>query len=82
MSKELQALENIKHYDNRVGLHEDDYEVIENALKTLELIKTKGIDLYNLRRTEDVEDYNRFRHYYYDELTEEEYKLFKDFFVK
>lgn len=33
MSKELEALENIKHYDSRVGLHEDDYQIIETALK-------------------------------------------------
>ena len=33
MSKELEALENIKHYDSRVGLHEDDYKIIEIALK-------------------------------------------------
>ena len=25
----LEALENIKHYDSRVGLHEDDYETIK-----------------------------------------------------
>lgn len=36
MSKELEALENIKHYDSRVGLHEDDYKIIETALKKLE----------------------------------------------
>ena len=36
MSKELEALENIKHYDTRVGLHEDDYKIIETALKDYE----------------------------------------------
>ena len=39
MSKELEALENIKHYDTRVGLHEDDYKIIESALKTLEQLQ-------------------------------------------
>ena len=44
MSKELEALENIKHYDSRVGLHESDYDIIEKALKNedkekFELIK-------------------------------------------
>ena len=36
MSKELEALENIKHYDTRVGLHIDDYSIIESALKEKE----------------------------------------------
>lgn len=44
MSKELtplKALENIKHYDSRVGLHEDDYKIIETALKDYENLKLK-----------------------------------------
>ena len=36
MSKALEALENIKHYDSRVGLHESDYSIIETALKEYE----------------------------------------------
>ena len=39
MNKELKALENIKHYDSRVGLHESDYKIIENALKHLEILE-------------------------------------------
>lgn len=42
MSKELEALENIKHYDSRVGLHEDDYKIIETALKRLESVDRVG----------------------------------------
>ena len=41
MSKELDALENIKHYDSRVGLHESDYNIIETALKDYENLKLK-----------------------------------------
>ena len=39
MSKELEALENIRHYDTRVGLHEEDYNIIEKGLKALEIIR-------------------------------------------
>ena len=42
MNKELtplEALENIKHYDSRVGLHESDYEIIKTALKILEQLQ-------------------------------------------
>lgn len=31
-----QALENIKHYDSRVGLHEEDYNLIVDALNDYE----------------------------------------------
>ena len=36
MNKGLEALENIKHYDSRIGLHESDYDIIETALKEYE----------------------------------------------
>ena len=39
MSKELEALENIKHYDSRVGLHEEDYELIISELKKVDELK-------------------------------------------
>ena len=42
MSKELtplEALENIKHYDSRVELHKNDYEIIEYAFNQLETCK-------------------------------------------
>jgi len=49
MNKELEALENIKHYDTRVGLHLDDYNIIETALNKYKTLEDElGIDLITL----------------------------------
>ena len=81
MSKELEALENIKHYDTRFGLHEDDYKIIETALKALEIIKEKGNFIFL-----DYCEYDN-KYYIYDnemyqnnEITKEEYDLLKEVF--
>ena len=82
MNKELEALENIKHYDTRVGLHEDDYKIIENALKdtekykkALEIIKEKRVDVSWLFKCDNTRNY---KHFSYCELTEEEFDFLKE----
>lgn len=79
MSKGLEALENIKHYDTRVGLHEKDYEFIEKELKAFEIIKTKRVDvirLFQCFKIGALSNYNNF--YAYKKLTQEEYDLLKE----
>lgn len=75
MSKGLEALENIRHYDSRVGLHEDDYEIIEKELKegekskcALEIIKR--ITFYDIRFLDYLLRENI--------ITQEEYNLLKE----
>lgn len=53
MNKELEALENIKHYDNRVELHQDDYNVLETALKDYELMKQTKIIVADKKINDD-----------------------------
>ena len=55
MNKGLEALENIKHYDSRVGLHEDDYKIIETELKRLEELEKEWEMEHTLRiRLENI----------------------------
>ena len=81
MNKTLEALENIKHYDTRVGLHRDDYDTIEKSLKALEIIKEKQPDIYYVVKSKDYEDYLRIEGMFINmnrALTEEEYDLLKE----
>lgn len=67
MSKELEALERIKHYGyvddwDRLHLlkkeHKDELDIIEKSLKALEIIKTKGVNVDRLQKCESVLQYN------------------------
>lgn len=84
MSKELEALENIKHYDTRVGLHIDDYSIIEKALKALEIIKEKGNICLHCVEYQDYDDWKLHHISFIDTktqefpLTQEEYDLLKE----
>ena len=78
MSKGLEALENIRHYDSRVGLHEDDYEVIGKELKALEIIKNKCVDVCDIICfAYSLCNYNRSRQGL-SLLTQEEFDLLKE----
>lgn len=57
MSKKLEALENIKNYDTRVGLHQDDYDIIETALKDYENLQLKHKSLLDAV----LDDFKRFK---------------------
>ena len=74
--KSLEALENIKHYDSRVGLHEEDYELIEKSLKALEIIKEFCIVADY--KTDDI--YTRYELAFCKKIciTKEEYDLLKE----
>ena len=79
MSKGLEALENIKHYDTRVGLHEKDYELIEKELKALEIIKERDVDVGWLKRAGNLYHYNMGMGIKsYGALIQEEYDLLKE----
>ena len=77
MNKTIEALENIKHYDTRVGLHRDDYDTIEKSLKALEIIKEKKVNVFIFLHSGDLETYNDMVE---DnrKLTQEEYDLLKE----
>lgn len=86
MSEELsplEALENIRHYDSRVGLHEDDYEIIETTLKKIDkainLIKEKNVDVYWLRKSPSLPKYN-IAVGFEQRLLKKEYNLLKEIF--
>ena len=76
MSKEL---ENIKHYDSRVGLHENDYTILEKSLKALEIIKKKSVDVYYFtKQIPTLERYNLYIENEDRKLTLDEYDLLKE----
>ena len=81
MSKGLEALENIKHYDSRVGLHEGDYQIIEKSLKALEIIKEKPQTLFLVKTCEKYDKYLEIAQdqaLIEDLYTQEEYDLLKE----
>lgn len=80
MSKELEALLQLKEYNKLDNIWFDmtkELEIIEPALKSLEIIKEKEPSFIRLRLTRNSEHYNlimtRGR-----ELTQEEYDLLKE----
>ena len=93
MSKGLEALESLRQECNATYFDEkgkqwwttdkkSDYRcnIIETALKALEIIKKKNFDLYYLQDSKDLEMYNdtcdHYRNLCY--LTQEEYDLLKE----
>ena len=84
MNKTLEALENIKHYDTRVGLHRDDYDTIEKSLKALEIIKKRKVDVNRLISCIEIYDTDELALYKYNSCAvgeinkKEEYDLLKE----
>ena len=87
MSKELEALETLVY-----GLTNDNYkkedlgitmskcrEIIKTALKALEIIKEKRVNVGDFVRCRNVKDYNEYCCYNEKEkLTKEEFELLKE----
>ena len=82
MSKELKALANLMA---RVSCGEDnivkakyDYATIEKALKVLEIIVEKKVNLGILTQCKDVEMYNKCVHFLDSRLEKQEFDLVKE----
>ena len=90
MSKELEALENIECNCELYDFKYEDFEIIEKALKALEIIKEKGLSLNELWYIERNEPWSvyieKMREVYFDDecvvenklKTQEEYGLLKE----
>lgn len=85
MSKELQALNDLIQMleDEHYTLSEDERVVerkliIETALKALEIIKEKGLDILEFRHAFSLYEYNACKSVGCEELTQEEYDLLKE----
>lgn len=87
MSKELEALKSIKReagvpyfstlYD--IDMWREDFATVETALKALEVIKEKRVDVDDLIESVNLEEYNRHMSFCYGSfLTQEEYDLLKE----
>lgn len=83
MNKELTPLEAL----NEIGkLKENgcyvnttvEYEIVETALKALEIIKEKQVDLFKVAYTNTKEEYNDMVSEHRRELTQEEFDLLKE----
>ena len=84
MSKELEALDRL-YCAGRLdldyvldGKQNQDYKIIEKALKALEIIKEKGVNVGLLSRCANAERYNKGMCYESRYLTQEEYELLKE----
>lgn len=58
-------------------------DIIEKALKALEIIEEKDVDLQPIKQLKELtfEQYNRYWVYYkYNRLTQEEYRLLREVF--
>ena len=90
MSKELTPIEHlqfIRNYEidedhrtlNMFYVTRTSFDIIETALKVLEIIKEKKIDLDLLKISDDLDDYNFMCDMYYKNiLTQEEFDLLKE----
>lgn len=86
MSKELSPLEALylidtkfvhKEWNNKPRETEKCFDIVETALKALEIIKKKRVNVQALFYSSSCDDYNK--HYnHYEDLTQEEYELLKD----
>ena len=79
MSKELEALENIECNCELYDFKYEDFERIRKALKALEIIKEKRVNIYLLVPVKRLTDYNK-NQYIINELTQEEFDLLKEVF--
>ncbi len=85
MSKELEALESIRReagipyfstlYDS--DMWREDFKTVETALKALEIIKTKNVNVYWLKTSANLSRYN-LAVGTYQELTTQGYKLLRE----
>lgn len=86
MSKELEALEEIRRRlinddwlcEDNTGVYEKEYANIEKAIKALEIIKNKKVNIDILKQVDNVELYNKCIHYLDRQLTQEEFDLLKE----
>lgn len=53
------------------------FKIIETALKALEIIKEKGLDILEFRHAFSLYEYNTCKNIGCEELTQEEYDLLK-----
>lgn len=78
MSKELEALNTIIYsygYDENV-------EIVSKALKALEIIKEKEVDVQLLEDSKNLNDYNWCVHTKNRALTQEEFDLLKEVLLR
>ena len=85
MSKASEALSDLIQTleDEHYGLSEDERVIerkliIETALKALEIIKEKGLDIREFRYAFSLYEYNACKNIGCEELTKEEYGLLKE----
>lgn len=81
MSKGLEALKRIaERMANKEPMIVRDYTNIEEELKALEIIRTKEVNIYAIRKSENLVDYNVSWVLRHKEriLTQEEYDLLKE----
>lgn len=60
MNKGLEALKRMYFHslDLDLSITSDDYDIIEKALKALEIIKEKSVNVFYLKNTNSAEEYN------------------------
>lgn len=82
MTKELEALERLHREYNCMNDHSEDHKdfaLIEQALKALEVINEKGVEVVMVKTCPRVEGYNEWHSQYKCmQLTQEEYELLKE----
>ena len=72
----LQENTSLKNYfENEKLYFKEDLDIIETALKALDIIKKKRVNVEWLLETENVEEYNESL---YNNLTNDEYDLLKE----
>ena len=75
--KELEELKCLD-FDNVVYVYKDYWNEIQKKLKTLEIIKKKGLDIREFRYAYSLYEYNICKNIGCKELTKEEYDLLKE----
>ena len=85
MSKASEALNDLTQMleDEHYELSEDEIVIerkliIETALKALEIVKEKGLDILEFRYAFSLYEYNACKNIGCEELTQEEYDLLKE----
>ena len=76
--KGLEAFKFISGFTNfQNGCYKDKLDAIEKALKALEVIKGKSVNVMYFRGSDTLEEYNR-HHATWHKLTQDEYDLLKE----
>jgi hypothetical protein len=86
MTKELEALERIKKFYPTWRLsNREAFNIVEKALKALEIIKEKQVDVAMILSCEDADDYNRWcdsgASWSNEHITQQEYAILKEVFL-